>query len=124
MRYMIWSLFVGLMLISGAAAAQGAPEQEQVPTYSSSKPLLLLQDGSKTYKLKSSDINIIDPEWVDEVQVLKQTDETEEFGEEGENGVVILAFKMDSKAAKKYVRQIRKQNEQVVNSIPKGVFRN
>lgn len=115
---------MGMMLVSGAAAAQGAPEQEQVSIYSSTKPLLLLQDGRKTYKLKSSDINIINPEWVDEVQVLKQTDEIEEFGEEGENGVVVLAFKMDTKAAKKYVRQIRKQNEQVVNPKSKGVFRN
>lgn len=124
MKQTILSLLVGMALYSGSAVAQDTPGPKQTTIYTSEKPLLLLQDGDKTYKLESAAIHQINPEWIDEVRVIKQTSATEKYVSEGENGVVILAFKKDVKEAKKYLRQVRKNNEKVTNPIPKGVFRN
>ncbi|GHA75777.1 hypothetical protein GCM10007389_32130 [Pontibacter akesuensis] len=116
------SLCVCMVLASGSVAAQGVWEQEQTVNFDYSSPLLLLQDGKNTYKLDSREINKIDSEWIDEVQVIKETSETEKYGEEGKYGVVILTFKKDVKEAKQYARQVRRKNEKVANPVPKGVI--
>ena len=98
-----------LTLVSGNAVAQGNPQQKQTTNQVTDKrPLIILQDGTATYKLESTALKDIDPDWIDAVDVLKDVKATEKFGETGKDGVVIITFKQNVDAAELYLENVKK----------------
>jgi len=89
--------FVVLVLTIQFCAAQEIPEVPKNPVVSNPvKPYFVLQVGEKSVGIdqddKTFDINVINPEGIKEIQVLKNKNAIDKYGEKGANGVVLIVF--------------------------------
>jgi hypothetical protein len=115
MKYFIRSLILGITLISCNALAQDVPVQNQKSIYTDTRKILfLLRDGEDSYKLdRSAFLKEVNTAWIDKMNVLKQANELEKFGEEGRDGVVIITFKEGIEAAAIYLRNVKKTHTKI-----------
>ena len=115
MKYFLTSLILGLTLISCHAIAQDIPARNQKTIYTDTRKILfLLRDGENTYKLdRSNFLKEVDTSWIDKMNVLKQANEVEKFGDEGRDGVVIITFKENIEAAAIYLENVKKKNTKI-----------
>ncbi|RDV17111.1 hypothetical protein DXT99_00930 [Pontibacter diazotrophicus] len=61
-----------------------------------SQPLYVLQDVKEEITLTQPQLKIVDTDWIDRIEVLKETEAVDKYGAAGKSGVVIITLK-DSK---------------------------
>ncbi len=126
MKYIITSLLLGAALISGNAVAQSVPDQKGImdkmdaggyfgPYHKGeeSKPLIVIQDERDFYQIEATDVEEINPDWIERLDVLKGKSAEDIFGESGNNGVVLIILKEDDVAARKYFKTLKKNKMKV-----------
>lgn len=126
MKYFILSITVVLSLISSSAVAQDNSEDSKIMSRLTAgdytgpyhkgdelRPLIVIQNGQDFYKVESSDLIEINPDWIEQAEVIKGESAVRIFGERGGNGVVMIILKEDDKAARKYFKTIKKNKIKV-----------
>ncbi|NEM98284.1 hypothetical protein [Pontibacter burrus] len=122
MKHFPSCLALVLALISGNAVAQSVPTQP-VETKNTvvKKPFMVLLTNGATYKLSETAIKEINPDWINEVQVVKEMEGGENLSEEFKDGIVILTFKKNVEAADRYAERVAQQNEKVTIPVPAAI---
>jgi hypothetical protein len=122
MKYILLGITLILALISGNVVAQTSPAQiVETKNTVSKKPLFVLRMNGVDYKLPEMALKEINPDWINEVQVIKELEGVENLTEEMKDGIVILTFKENVEAADRYLKSVIHQNEKVTIPVPEAI---
>ena len=122
MKHLLPCLTLVLALSAGNVAAQSVPTQPVETKHTvAKKPFMVLLTNGATYKLSETAIKEINPDWINEVQVVKEMEGGENLSEEFKDGIVILTFKKNVEAADKYSESVVQQNEKVTIPVPAAI---
>ncbi|MBJ6116885.1 hypothetical protein JAO76_01700 [Pontibacter sp. BT310] len=122
MKYILLGITLILALISGNVVVQISPTQiVETNNTVSKKPLFVLRTNGVDYKLPEMALKEINPDWINEVQVIKELEGVENLTEEMKDGIVILTFKENVEAADRYLKSVIHQNEKVTIPVPEAI---
>ncbi|MBB6610860.1 hypothetical protein H7F15_07415 [Pontibacter sp. Tf4] len=122
MKHILAGLTIVLSLVSVNAVAQSTNSPIVAAKHTTVKrPFFVLRTNGGDYRLTETALKVISPDWIDEVQVVKELEDIENLAEEMKDGIVILTFKKDNEAANKYTENVVRQNEKVTLPVPKAI---
>ncbi|QCR24596.1 hypothetical protein [Pontibacter sp. SGAir0037] len=68
---------------------------------------IIRSNSAEEFPVEHASLKTIDSDWIEAVDVLKDTSAVERYGDKGANGVVIITLKEDEAAANEFLKKLK-----------------